>query len=163
LKHLLADKSLKPWQRGIIDHAFADSYAHSLNLFGMTLGYPAPLGHLFALHFPDMIGTNPVAWQAYVNSLFDQLGGDRNNPTQMAQLNALLGLQFPFSFWNGITGSDASEIDILQRYAISTFKHRIPPPPPGWLAGLGPQANRGDIQDIINKIKAIEKSGCCDQ
>ncbi|MCC6230521.1 MAG: RHS repeat-associated core domain-containing protein [Phycisphaerales bacterium] len=79
LHKLVSDSTLPRWLRGLIIHAFGDSFAHvSLNNRGQIISYPPGLGH--AEHTaggfcPDQIGNNPKRHRSYFNSLCQSLGG----------------------------------------------------------------------------------------
>jgi len=99
LKKLIKDwqnYGLSAWQRGMLVHAFGDAYAHTYVISGKTYAFKPPFGHghrnvgeaiapndrlqvqIFGGALPDKISNNLLAYQQYVDALFDAFGGTTN-------------------------------------------------------------------------------------
>ena len=74
LKRLIQDGiqngTLKPYQLGLITHAFADSYAHTKIEDGKTVAFSDGVGHLWHGHTPDIIAYDPDKYNEYACNLF---------------------------------------------------------------------------------------------
>jgi RHS repeat-associated protein len=88
LEALLKDPSLQPWERGIINHAFGDSFAHTRLTFyddgrnEFLEAYPFPAGHgvdSVTGKDPDIIFNHPQKHVEYTSRLYSALGGGSQN------------------------------------------------------------------------------------
>jgi len=82
LRNLLKDPSLKPWERGVILHAYGDAFAHVHGAGDKLQAYPYPNGHGFDSAIgndPDLISNFPDRYKDYVKSLYQGLAGPRAN------------------------------------------------------------------------------------
>jgi RHS repeat-associated protein len=78
LANLLKDPSLAIWERGLLVHAFGDSYAHTYQAgrAHKDFAYRYPYGHASTGdggHAPDIIANRPKLFQQYSRHLFDAL------------------------------------------------------------------------------------------
>jgi len=75
LRGLLKDTTLTTEERGLILHAFGDSYAHSYvdPNTGKTMAYSFPFGHGAEDTDPDQASLRPELYSGYVNDLFNSL------------------------------------------------------------------------------------------
>jgi len=83
LLNLLKDPNIKPWERGLILHAFGDAFAHVHGTGDKLQAYPYPNGHGFASALgndPDLISNFPNRYKDYVKSLYQGLAGPGANP-----------------------------------------------------------------------------------
>lgn len=88
LRGMLQDPSLKLWERGMLMHAFGDSFAHTYEDNGKRVAYGYPLGHAWDSLFgtdPDVIANNSQMYQNYVNQLYVALGGAKNGKKHLLQ------------------------------------------------------------------------------
>lgn len=176
LKKLLKEEKLKPWQKGLIIHAFGDAYAHSyvedgkVKAYGGITGHgifptaagwvtnPLGLGNVFGGH-PDSIGLHNNTYRKYVNDLYDVLKTGGGDPSR---IGALEGLADTFS---RNRTSVEGEIAALRKLAIER----------GYTSSYAPEASgeerlpkfehfHGDITDKeIKEVIALIKKACKDE
>lgn len=79
------------WKLGLIVHAYGDSYAHTYLKNGKETAYGIPLGHAGDGHTPDKIGEFPDKYLAYIQSLYEALGGTGAANEALARLYAIVG------------------------------------------------------------------------
>ena len=74
LKDLIQDgiqnKTLEPYQVGLVIHAFADAYAHTTVENGKLVAFGSRVGHLWHGHDPDIIAYDPPKYKEYACNLF---------------------------------------------------------------------------------------------
>jgi hypothetical protein len=151
LKNGIADGSLSTWEQGFVAHALGDSYAHTFtNAAGDEEAYGFPDGHGKHGTAPDQISLNPGKYADYVRSLFRALGGNPNNPAQMAMLNAIIAKG------GALPGSLRAENKAMRDFAKA---------PPfnfsgNWIPGKGlrgppwQQPSQAQVQSLLDKINA---------
>jgi hypothetical protein len=66
----LHNRSLEPYQLGLIIHAFADAYAHTKIEDGQLVAFDSVYGHLFHWHTPDLIAYDPPKYAEYACNLY---------------------------------------------------------------------------------------------
>lgn len=79
------------WKLGLIIHAYGDSYAHTYQKDGKEKAYGIPHGHAGDGHTPDKIGEFPDKYLAYVQGLYEALGGSGSASQALARLYAIVG------------------------------------------------------------------------
>ncbi len=119
LSKLVADTSLPLWQRGMINHALGDAYAHT---YPNGNAYSSPLGHALHGHWPDMISNRPGLFYLYTTNLFGALDGNTNPLANYLQLFRLqTSFPMPAGFLNALNdpmdiGWDSTLADDEARY-----------------------------------------------
>ena len=118
LQSLVAKGSLQPWQRGILIHAFGDSFAHVDKNTGEPFGWPP--GHALMGHLPDFIGYNFHAYSTYVEQLYTALQGPtyENNAAITEILNTAFHLKYSsrdYAFPEADEFSNAKTMEALAR------------------------------------------------
>jgi hypothetical protein len=137
LRKLLQDPSLEPWQRGFINHAFGDSYAHSYiddrpYITGGSFRHPfrwknpnynierlyvAPIGHGHKGNAPDQVWRRPELFEAYMSDLVATLNRGPLNQDQNGLLQ--LVLDEAYTLPKGSSGKD--EAIRFRALAVNAF------------------------------------------
>ncbi|WP_395746281.1 RHS repeat-associated core domain-containing protein [Prosthecobacter sp.] len=138
LKGLASTKGLSIEMRGLIVHAFGDSFAHTRTRgvevqndrsTNQDAAYGRPFGHAGAGHLPDLISARPELFNSYVDNLAEALSKANGTKINSAKLNAIknlaisqaeanrAGLASPFR--QGLVGR--SETNAFESLANSQF------------------------------------------
>ncbi len=86
--------SLPIWQRGMLVHAFGDTYGHVADdgtLFGNVYG------HALVGHSIDYVTYNFPRWRTFVYELYDALGGQNASSNAMLNLIVSTGSSLPYT------------------------------------------------------------------
>jgi len=133
LRSLVSDPTISLIDKGIIIHAFGDSYAHSFTdaKTGQSLAYSFPFGHGAQGHTPDLPALRPQLYANYVNDLYGSLPAGSgpqnvNLVNQIIQKNNDLGNALP----NNLTRDDqellgaATETDLIN-YLVNASSYNF--------------------------------------
>lgn len=140
LAKLLSDDSMRDDYRGIIIHAFGDSYAHTFEKKGKLYSYSWPNGHLRHGEKPDIIANHPDKYKRYTGRLCSVLSGGKHK-------NAISII--------GIPSDEKGAEDFLKQKAIENGF-----PANAWTPGemttdpTRPGVTSSDVNKIISLIKA---------
>ena len=163
LKKLLSDPGLFPFERGLLAHAFGDSYAHTfVDEKGVEQSYGFPFGHAFTDHGghePDLPVLRPDLYKTYVNELFNALpegpnGSSKNRLRSVLNTVDLLPSQDP----------NATEFIHIDRLRSASFYSRPYRPELGGHSKNPPQGkdSLGDLSpELVQNLLDRIKKGCC--
>jgi hypothetical protein len=149
LLKLIQSGNLTPWERGLLIHAFGDSFAHTKGP-NNSVAYGGDWGHGLAGHEPDIIGNNPRLYQLYVHDLYLALGGNAASEATNIRLQQIKNIA------NGFAGNDDSawQIKMMRKLASTPmFGYANPYAPEA--GGIDPamdSLDRKRIQTLLNKI-----------
>lgn len=79
------------WKLGLMIHAYGDSYAHTYLKNGKEKAYGIPHGHAGDGHTPDKIGEFPDKYLAYVQGLYQALGGTGSASQALSRIFEIVG------------------------------------------------------------------------
>ena len=163
LKKLLSDPGLFPFERGLLAHAFADSYAHTfVDENGVEQSYGFPFGHAFTDHGghePDLPVLRPDLYKTYVNELFNALpegpnGSSKNRLRSVLNTVDSLPSQDP----------NATEFIHIERLRGASFYSRPYRPELGGHRKNPPQGkdSLGDLSpELVQSLLDRIEKGCC--
>lgn len=106
----IKDRSLSDKQIGLIIHAYADSYAHTMIKNGQLKAFDYTWGHLFHGNKPDLIVYDPEKYKEYTCELFKVLSSKGTCSPELDKLH------------EKIKGLETSRIKELPFFAILATK-----------------------------------------
>ena len=151
LEKLMNDPTLKPWEKGFINHAYGDTFAHVYkDKDGIEHAYGWPYGHGKEIHRPDYIHLHPHAINVYAWSVLRIL--NKGQPASQEQAEKMRFITEN----TGISREPVFQSSWLANIALLHF-------------GLGPYQtpnvnpnlflpSQGDVQALIDKMK--KNCGC---
>ena len=86
----IKNKSLRDYQIGLIIHAFADSYAHTMVKDGQLSAFGYIWGHLFHGHEPDLIVYDPENYNEYACELYKALSLKTSCSPELERLQSMI-------------------------------------------------------------------------
>jgi len=162
LRRLLGDKSLGLIKRGLLAHAFGDSYAHTYTdpKTGDAAAYRYPQGHGLDGNAPDLPSLRPGLYQQYVADLFNSIPAGQL-PQNPGLLNSIVGKNLALSSTPDpyIAQSILNSFIINQSGYANTYRPErgdYQSNPPKGKDDLGP-LTRSHVQSVIDLIK----KKCC--
>jgi RHS repeat-associated protein len=144
LKKMLKDGNLKPWERGFVNHALGDSYAHTYkDKNGREKAYGWPDGHA-----PDHVGLRPHLASSYAYNLYLALGGSADpTPEQWNLMRTIYG---------NLRARDATaQTSWMSNIARGQFGFNFSPYVPN------PKFKQPSLGEIADLLKKMKKACCC--
>ena len=160
LSDLIRDPALAPWVKGLLIHAYGDSYAHTTGsgdsfspTYGPTLGHANPLDGDSG-HAPDIITNRPDLYAHYLNALTNVLAKSSGNQVNSDILQHVFDT-IPTIPTHSITDEDAAFRDLAiqngynRRYKPEAGQGGLNPLPPDKMPALSEE----QVQKVIDLIK----------
>lgn len=148
LDRLINRGGLNLWEKGILTHALADTYAHLEGSGSDQRAYGPPFGHALDMHGPDIPSEDPEKFGEYIRKLNTVLGGN-GDARHIDAVIRRLARNIPES-----SERMAAARQLAQHYG---YREVYDPAVPWALDSRMPEIGSDQIRELIGKLKAE----CC--
>jgi RHS repeat-associated protein len=141
--------SLKNWEKGLLIHALADSYAHTRGSDDDPKAYGRPFGHAapsaFTFTDPDVIANSPDKYSDYIDALDSVVGSSMTRYEQLSLVRAM----------SRRSSSQAAAIANARKLALKKGLPKAYKPEGGMKTGMRGTLNPQEVREFLRRIARV--------